>query len=467
MTPTKTRLHRSELAVPASNVRMLEKAPSLGADVVMLDLEDAVAPDDKEQARINLVDALREQDWSRCSVSVRINGLDTHWCYRDIVDVVEQAGEHLDAIVIPKVSGAGDVHLVATLLTQIEDAMGFERKIGLAVLIETALGMVHVDEVAQACPDRMEAMIFGVADYAASLQSHTASIGGVDENYSVLTDANGSDERDRHWGDQWHYPLARIAVTCRAYGLRPIDGPYGDFTDPEGYLAAARRSAVLGYEGKWAIHPSQVPLANEVYTPAPRLVERTRRIIEAMREAATEGKGAVSLDGRLIDAASIRMAENLLAKLEQIEERDPLAVAPEPAHAPPRATRTRHLAARGSERVALRPGRGYQAPPAPAYMSEPGVVSSSPVSSSVLRPERIIGQPPYSSEWASSGSWSWVTVSWQESSTCSISHVTRDVPAAFTSSLQRALKLCTSRRGASTSRFSPEAMSITPGTAAV
>ena len=188
MTPKKTRLHRSELAVPGSNVRMLEKAPSLGADVVMLDLEDAVAPDDKEQARINLVDALREQDWSRCSVSVRINGLDTHWCYRDIVDVVEQAGEHVDAIVIPKVSGAGDVHLVATLLTQIEEAMGLERKIGLAVLIETAIGMVKVDEVAQACPDRMEAMIFGVADYAASIQSHTASIGGVDENYSVLTD---------------------------------------------------------------------------------------------------------------------------------------------------------------------------------------------------------------------------------------------------------------------------------------
>jgi malyl-CoA/(S)-citramalyl-CoA lyase len=183
----------------------------------------------------------------------------------------------------------------------------------------------------------MEAMIFGVADYAASIQSHTASIGGVDENYSVLTDPmNGSDARERHWGDQWHYPLARIAVTCRAYGLRPIDGPYGDFTDPEGYVAAARRSAVLGYEGKWAIHPSQIPLANEVYTPAPRLVERTRRIIEAMREAAAEGKGAVSLDGRLIDAASIRMAENLLAKLVQIEERDPLAVAPaapEPARA--------------------------------------------------------------------------------------------------------------------------------------
>jgi malyl-CoA/(S)-citramalyl-CoA lyase len=167
MTPTKTRLHRSELCVPGSNVRMLEKAPDLGADVVMLDLEDAVAPDDKEQARLNIVDALAELDWSRCSVSIRINGLDTHWCYRDVVDVIEQAGEHVDALVIPKVSGAGDVHMIATLLSQIEQGMRLERQVGLAVLIETAIGMVNVDEIAAACPGRMEAMIFGVADYCA------------------------------------------------------------------------------------------------------------------------------------------------------------------------------------------------------------------------------------------------------------------------------------------------------------
>ena len=331
MTPKKTRLHRSELAVPGSNVRMLEKAPSLGADVVMLDLEDAVAPDDKEQARINLVDALREQDWSRCSVSVRINGLDTHWCYRDIVDVVEQAGEHVDAIVIPKVSGAGDVHLVATLLTQIEEAMGLERKIGLAVLIETAIGMVKVDEVAPGMPgphggdDLRRRRLRGVAP-----EPH-----GLDRRRGrELLGAHGP-ERVRGARPPLGRPVALPARAHRRhlprYGLRPIDGPYGDFTDPEGYVAAARRSAVLGYEGKWAIHPSQVPLANEVYTPAPRLVERTRRIIEAMREAAAEGKGAVSLDGRLIDAASIRMAENLLAKLEQIEARDPLADRARPA----------------------------------------------------------------------------------------------------------------------------------------
>jgi malyl-CoA/(S)-citramalyl-CoA lyase len=306
------RLHRSELAVPGSNVRMLEKAPDLGADIIMLDLEDAVAPDDKAQARRNVIDALREQDFSRCSTSVRINGLDTHYCYRDIVDVVEQAGDCVDTILIPKVSCAGDVHLVGTLLTQIEEATGLERRIGISVLIETSIGMVNVDEIASACPERMEAMVFGVADYAASIQSHTTSIGGIDPNYAVGPDL----------GDQWHYPLSRIAVTARAHGLRPIDGPYGDFTDPEGYIASARRAAVLGYEGKWAIHPSQIALANQVFTPPERLIERTHRIIAAMREAAQDGKGAVSLDGRLIDAASIRMAENLLAKLELIEQRE-------------------------------------------------------------------------------------------------------------------------------------------------
>jgi malyl-CoA/(S)-citramalyl-CoA lyase len=222
---------------------------------------------------------------------------------------------------IPKAGSAADVHLVATLLSQIEDAMRLGRRIALCVLIETALGMVNCEEIARACPERMEAMVFGVADYAASLQSHTTSIGGSNPDYVMLTDADGTADRERHWGDQWHYALSRIAVVCRAYGLRPIDGPFGDFTDPEGYLASARRAAVLGYEGKWAIHPSQVAPANDVFTPDARIVQKTRRIVAAMEEAAAQGKGAVSLDGRLIDAASIRMAQNLLAKLEQIEAR--------------------------------------------------------------------------------------------------------------------------------------------------
>jgi malyl-CoA/(S)-citramalyl-CoA lyase len=317
-------LHRSELCVPGTNMRMLEKAPGLGADVVMLDLEDAVAPDDKPDARENVIAALRELDWGACCVSVRINGLDTHYCYRDIVDVVEQSGRFLDTVLVPKVASAGDIHLVATLLEQIEEAVGIENPIGITALIETAPGMVNLDEIAASCPERLEALIFGVADYAASIQSHTASIGGSDAGYAVLTDPNGDSDVDRelHWGDQWHYPLARIAVTCRAHGLRPIDGPFGDFGDADGYTVAARRASILGFEGKWCIHPSQIELANEVFSPNQRLVSRTRRIMAAMEEAAHAGKGAVSLDGRLIDAASLRMAEHLLTKIELIEERE-------------------------------------------------------------------------------------------------------------------------------------------------
>ncbi|HET7380898.1 MAG TPA: CoA ester lyase [Gaiellales bacterium] len=311
------RLHRSELAVPGTNTRALEKAPTLGADVVFLDLEDAVAPDDKEQARENVIAALTQQDWSDCSVSVRINGLDTHWCYRDIVEVVERAGAHLDTILIPKVGTPADVLFVATLLDQIEAAKGLEA-VNLHILIETALGMANVESIAQTCPERLEAMVFGVADYAASTQARTVNIGGANPDYAVLTDAEVDGTRERHWGDQWHFAISRMVVACRAYGLRPIDGPFGDFQDAEGYTAAARRAAQLGREGKWAIHPSQIALANEVFTPSDAEVTRARRILEAMEQAAAEGKGAVSLDGKLIDAASIKMAENLVRKVDQM-----------------------------------------------------------------------------------------------------------------------------------------------------
>ena len=314
----KNRLHRSELAVPGTNVRAMEKAPTLGADVVFLDLEDAVAPDDKEQARANVIDALTSLDWSACAVSVRINGLDTHFCYRDVVEVVEAAGDRLDTILIPKVGSPTDVEFVATLLSQIEQAKGIS-PIDLHILIETAAGMANVEAIARAVPDRLEAMVFGVADYAASVQARTTNIGGANPDYSVLTDPDDSGARERHWGDQWHFGISRMVAACRANGLRPIDGPFGDYHDAEGYRSAARRAAALGCEGKWAIHPSQVALANEVFTPTEQEISRARRILEAMEEAAKEGKGAVSLDGRLIDAASIRMAENLVAKVEQMQ----------------------------------------------------------------------------------------------------------------------------------------------------
>jgi malyl-CoA/(S)-citramalyl-CoA lyase len=185
------------------------------------------------------------------------------------------------------------------------------------VLIETALGMANVEAIAQASK-RLEAMSFGVADYAASTRARTTVIGGVNRDSGVLTDQNERGERDYFWTDQWHAAQTRMMVACRAYGLRPIDGPFGDFSDPDGYDAAAKRAAVLGYEGKWAIHPSQIELANKVFTPSEAEVTKARRIMEAMAQAANDGKGAVSLDGRLIDAASIRMAEALLATANAI-----------------------------------------------------------------------------------------------------------------------------------------------------
>lgn len=316
----RNRLHRSELAVPGINPRMLEKAPTAGADLVFLDLEDAVAPDDKEQARKNVISALNSYDWSQCSVSVRINGLDTHYCYRDIVDVVEQAGDKLDTILIPKVGTPSDILYVTTMLEQIEAAMNLQ-PINIHVLIETALGMANVEQIAQTCPERLEAMVFGVADYAASTQASTTQMGGANPDYAILTDADENGKRQRHWGDQWHFALSRMVVACRAYGLRPIDGPFGDITDTDGYLSVARSVAALGIEGKWAIHPSQIALANEVFTPPEQEVDRARRILKAMEQAAAEGKGAVTLDGRLIDAASIRQARVLVDKSDHIASR--------------------------------------------------------------------------------------------------------------------------------------------------
>ncbi len=310
------RLHRSELAVPGSNPAMFEKAANSAADIVFLDVEDAVAPDDKAQARKNIIQGLNDIDWGRKTMMVRINGLDTHYMYRDVVDIVE-ACPRLDMILIPKVGTPADVYGIDMMVTQIETAMGRTKRIGFEVLIETALGMANVEAIAQSSK-RLEAMSFGVADYAASTRARTTVIGGVNKDSGVLTDRDADGHREYFWTDPWHAAQTRMMVACRAYGLRPIDGPFGDFSDTDGYLAAANRAAVLGYEGKWAIHPSQIELANQVYTPSEAEVTRARRIMQAMEEAAKAGKGAVSLDGRMIDIASIRMAEALLAKAEQI-----------------------------------------------------------------------------------------------------------------------------------------------------
>lgn len=325
------RLHRSELAVPGSNTSLFEKAAASAADIVFLDLEDAVAPDEKVQARRNVVQALNEIDWGSKTVMLRINGLDTHYMYRDVVDVVE-ACPRLDMLLIPKVGTAADVYALDMLVTQIEAAHGRSKRLGFELLIETALGMANVEAIAQSSR-RVEAMSFGVADYAASTRARTTVIGGVSKDSVVLSDRDDAGHRQAYWTDPWHAAQTRMLVACRAYGLRPIDGPYGDFSDPEGYVSAAQRAAVLGYEGKWAIHPSQVALANQVFTPSEAEVGKARRIMEAMDQAAKEGKGAVSLDGRLIDIASIRMAQALLAKSQAIKA-EGQAPAGSPAGAP-------------------------------------------------------------------------------------------------------------------------------------
>ncbi|MGB8274810.1 MAG: CoA ester lyase [Alphaproteobacteria bacterium] len=314
------RLNRSELAVPGSNPSLFEKAAASNVDVIFLDLEDAVAPDEKEKARKNVIQALNEVNWHGKTMSVRINGLDTHYMYRDVVDVVEQAGEKLDLIMIPKAGTAGDIYAVDMLVTQIETAKKHKKRIGFEMIIETALGMQNVHEIA-AASKRNESLHFGVADYAASTKAKTTNIGGPNPNYHVLTDKDESGKREVHWGDMWHYAIARMVVAARANGLRPIDGPFGDFGDLDGFTAQANRAATLGCEGKWAIHPSQIDLANKVMSPSEAEVTKARRILEAMAEAQKAGKGAVSLDGRLIDAASIKQAEVMVKKADLIAGR--------------------------------------------------------------------------------------------------------------------------------------------------
>ncbi len=311
------RLNRSELAVPGSNPRFLEKASQSAADTVFMDLEDAVAPSDKPQARKNVIEALNDLDWSGKTVSLRINGLDTHYMYRDLVEIVEKAGDKLDLIMIPKVGTAADVYAVDVLVSQIEDSRGWPRKIGFELIIETALGMQNLAGIATGSK-RNESLHFGVADYAASTKAKITGIGGPNKDYAVLTDPNETGGREVHWGDMWHYPITQMVVVARANGLRPVDGPFGDFSDPDGYKAQAKRAAILGCEGKWAIHPSQVDLANEVFSPSEEEVAKAKRILEAMNQAQEEGQGAIALDGKLIDIASIKQAEVLVQTARHI-----------------------------------------------------------------------------------------------------------------------------------------------------
>jgi malyl-CoA/(S)-citramalyl-CoA lyase len=309
--PAPARPNRCQLFGPGSRPALFAKMAASAADVVNLDLEDSVSPDDKAAARTNVIAATRDVDWGDKYLSVRINGLDTEWWYRDVVDLLEQAGDRLDQIMIPKVGCAADVYAVDALVTAVERAKGRARPISLEVIIETAAGIAHVEDIAASSP-RLQAMSLGAADFAASMGMQTTGIGGTQENYYMLQDGA------RHWSDPWHWAQAAIVAACRTHGVLPVDGPFGDFSDDEGFRAQARRSATLGMVGKWAIHPKQVALANEVFTPSEAQVQEAREILAAMAEAKARGEGATTYKGRLVDIASIKQAEGIVRQVERI-----------------------------------------------------------------------------------------------------------------------------------------------------
>jgi citrate lyase subunit beta / citryl-CoA lyase len=293
------RARRSCLSVPASSAKMLAKAPTLAADEVFLDLEDSVAPAVKHEARRNAVTALRDGDWGGKTMVVRVNGVATSWCHRDIIDVVSAAGEHIDCIMVPKVESAGDVSFVANLLRMVEEEAGLARAIGIEAQIESAAGLQAIAEIA-ACSPRLETLVFGPGDMAASLGMPSTTIGETSGDYP---------------GDQWHAVLMTILVAARAAGLQAIDGPFGRIRDHDGFRESAQRSYSLGYDGKWVLHPSQIGIANEVFTPAQEEFDRAWAMLDAYQRAWDEHRaGAVSFGNEMIDEASRKMAQRLVAR---------------------------------------------------------------------------------------------------------------------------------------------------------
>lgn len=309
--PAPARPNRCQLFGPGSRPALFAKMAASAADVINLDLEDSVAPTDKAAARANIIAAVSDVDWGQKTLSVRINGLDTPWWYRDVVDLLEQAGDRLDMIMIPKVGCAEDVYAVDALVTAVERAKGRKKPISFEVIIESAAGIAHVEAIAASSP-RLQAMSLGAADFAASMGMQTTGIGGTQENYYMLQGGV------KHWSDPWHWAQAAIVAACRTHGILPVDGPFGDFSDDEGFRAQARRSATLGMVGKWAIHPKQVALANEVFTPSEAAVAEAREILAAMEDAKARGEGATVYKGRLVDIASIKQAEVIVRQAELI-----------------------------------------------------------------------------------------------------------------------------------------------------
>jgi citrate lyase subunit beta / citryl-CoA lyase len=302
------RSRRSELATPASSEKMCEKAPNSGADLVFLDLEDACAPLVKESSRATVVHALTGLDWGRTVRAVRVNGLDTPWCYGDVVEIVTGARESLDVIIVPKARSARDVWWFDVLLTQLEAKLGLKKRIGLEVLIEEAEGLMNAAEIARAS-DRLEAIIFGAGDLSASLHAR------VDGNFDPVGE---------YPGDFWHFARVQVLAAARGAGIDAIDAPYPAYQDPDGYRRAAEHASLLGFDGKWAIHPGQIPIANAVFAPTEAEIADAEESIAVYRRSEAEGVGAIGREGKLVDAAHMRLAANVLYKAGLVESETPV-----------------------------------------------------------------------------------------------------------------------------------------------
>ncbi|MXY06652.1 MAG: CoA ester lyase [Gammaproteobacteria bacterium] len=301
MSPQPRRPRRCQLSVPGSSEKMMAKAAGLDLDHVFLDLEDAVAPNAKADARGQVVEAINGLEWQPRTVCVRINDVETEWCHDDIIEVVTGAGAKLDTLMLTKAKRAADVIFVHLMLDQLEQKLGLTRRIGIECLIEEVEGMMNVNEIA-ACSDRLECLVFGMGDYSASQQMQIATVGG-----------SGA-----YPPDLWHYPRYQMTIACRANGIDPVDGPYANFRNPEAYRKEAERAYALGMAGKWAIHPSQIELANEVFTPSAADVASARAQKAAYDEALAQGVGSINVDGVMVDAASIRIVQNTIDRADLI-----------------------------------------------------------------------------------------------------------------------------------------------------
>ncbi len=291
--------NRSNLSVPGHVEKMHGKAAGSSVDVVMLDLEDSVPVGAKEEARETVIRSLNTIDWGNKTVSVRINSLDTPYAYRDLLEVVEGAGERIDTIVVPKVNNAGDIHFVCRMLDGIEMKTGTDKPIGIEASIETAEGLEVVSEIAKAS-GRLKTLVFGIADYSASVGARLVSISG-----------HGEKEEELYPGHRWHFALCRMVMAAKANGLLAIDAPYGNFKDPDGLERSAVMATAIGCDGKWAIHPGQIDIINRVFSPSKEDVERAKKVLDAYESAEAGGRGAVAVEGRMVDRATHRLAKLL------------------------------------------------------------------------------------------------------------------------------------------------------------